>query len=72
MADRQEHVVGTDADGTPYDFYVTECDFRPTRQVRGKWAECAKCGWVAPQSEMRKRGGRWLCTRYGCATEDDK
>jgi len=60
------------ADGVVASGPVLEAAWAPTRRVYAKWAVCAKCGYVAPQNEMRKRGGSFLCTKYGCSSENQK
>lgn len=74
MADRQVHVVGINADGTPYDGMMVEADFRPTSsRFTGKpWHECVKCGHVDRESAMSLIRGKWYCSYSGCNEEVSK
>lgn len=71
MADRQVHVVGVNADGTPFDGFMQEADFRPTSSgfTGGKWQECVRCGHVDKEAAMSKVSGKWYCSYSGCAQE---
>ena len=62
-------VIGKNADGSAFNGQMWEADIAPTKRVHGPWAECARCGYVAPQAEMTKRGALFYCSKYGCATE---
>lgn len=67
----QVHVVGVNADGTPFDGYMTEAEFAPTSgQFTGKpWHACATCGWVDREAAMVGVGGKYFCVKYGCAAD---
>lgn len=71
MANKQVHVIGVNADGSPYDGFMTEVDFVPTSKgFTGKpWHECVRCGHVDKEAAMRLIGGKWYCTYSGCALE---
>lgn len=30
---------------------------------------CAVCGFYFPRSKLRRFGGKWYCTKYGCAND---
>lgn len=69
MANRQVHVVGVNADGTPYDGYMTEVDICPTssKHTWKPWHDCARCGIIGSENELVRKGGRFYCSI--CAPE---
>jgi hypothetical protein len=66
-----EHVVGVNADGTPFDGYMSVAEFAPiSKQFTGKpWHACVRCGHVDKEGAMTNFSGKWFCNYSGCALE---
>jgi hypothetical protein len=64
----ETHVVGTNADGTPFDGYMLEVRWGPARKgaTWTKWGTCFLCEHEFPLSELEEHDGKLVCHRNGC------
>lgn len=65
---KEVHVVGTNADGTPFDGYMLEVQYGPARKgaTFTKWGTCSICGFEFPLDELQVYEGKLVCTKNGC------